>query len=77
MPTSSKPRLSINPPVFFTSAFIIFALVVFASVAPQTAQTLFGSVQSWIMEHTSWFYVLTVALILIALIIPTSCLNPL
>lgn len=69
MNTAKLRRASINPPVFYPPAIIIFALVFFASIAPQTAQSLFGSAQSWIMEHTSWFYVLTVALILIAIVV--------
>ena len=59
---------TINPPVFYTSAAIIIALVTFASLAPDTAQSVFGAVQGWIMENVSWFYVLAVALILISIV---------
>lgn len=59
---------TINPPVFYTSAAIIIALVIFASLAPDTAQSVFGAVQGWIMENVSWFYVLAVALILISIV---------
>lgn len=58
---------TINPPVFYTSAAIIIALVLFASIAPDFAQTFFGAIQDWIMENVSWFYVLIVALILICI----------
>lgn len=67
MDTPTQRGGTINPPVFFTSATIIIALVVFASAAPDIAQSVFGAIQSWIMENVSWFYVLTVALILIGI----------
>lgn len=67
MSTPTQRRGHINPPVFYPSAAIIIVLVLFASFAPQTAQSLFGTMQAWIMENTSWFYVLTVAIILIAI----------
>lgn len=67
MDTPTQRSGTINPPVFYTSAAIIIALVIFASAAPDTAQSVFGAVQDWIMENVSWFYVLTVALILMAI----------
>lgn len=63
----TSPR-TLNPPVFFGSAALILALVVFAVALPQTAQALFGQVQSWIVGNASWFYVLAVALILITVV---------
>src|SRR5699024_10627602 len=39
---------------------------VFASILPETANTYFTQIQSWIIDHISWFYVLTVAIILLA-----------
>lgn len=67
MHTPTQRSGTINPPVFYTSAAIIIALVLFASIAPGFAQTFFGAIQDWIMENVSWFYVLTVALILICI----------
>lgn len=66
MKNSSAREKTINPMVFFTSAFFITALVVFASILPETANTYFTQIQSWIIDHISWFYVLTVAIILLA-----------
>ncbi|HUH86672.1 MAG TPA: choline BCCT transporter BetT [Pusillimonas sp.] len=63
---NQKPRLEINPPVFFTSAAFILGLVIFAAAMPDTLQRLFSSVQNWIFQNVSWFYMLTVAIILIA-----------
>ena len=71
METSPRPARTLNPPVFFGSAILIFALVLFAVALPQTAQALFGQVQSWIVGNASWFYVLAVALILITVVFLT------
>lgn len=57
---------TINPTVFYTSAFLITVLVLFASIFPKTADNHFNQVQSWIVGHVSWFYVLTVAIILLS-----------
>lgn len=53
-----------NPPVFFGSALIIFGFVLFAVLAPKTAGTVFGDIQSWIITNTGWFYILAVAIFL-------------
>ena len=66
METPIKGRATISPPVFYTSAILITALVIFASVLPETAQSFFGDMQAWIVENVSWFYVLAVALILLS-----------
>lgn len=66
METPIKGGATISPPVFYTSAILITALVIFASVLPETAQSFFGDMQAWIVENVSWFYVLAVALILLS-----------
>lgn len=66
MDTPTKRGRTINPTVFYTSAFLMTVLVVFASVFPNTADTYFTHIQSWIVGHVSWFYVLTVAIILLS-----------
>jgi len=63
---SAQPRVLINKPVFYTSGAFILGLVVFAAIAPELLQSLFASVQSWIFSNASWFYMLSVAVILIA-----------
>jgi choline/glycine/proline betaine transport protein len=68
METSPHPPRTLNPPVFFGSAALILALVVFTVALPQTAQGLFSQVQAWIVGNASWFYVLAVALILITVV---------
>ncbi len=66
MEIPSRRGSSINPPVFYTSAFIITVLVLYASIFPETAQHNFSQIQGWIVDHLSWFYVLTVAIILLS-----------
>jgi choline/glycine/proline betaine transport protein len=61
----AAPRIAINPPVFFGAAGIIFVLVALTALFPNTAQSLFGIIQTWIVINASWFYILAVALILL------------
>ncbi len=68
METPPKHTTTINPPVFYGSAVLVAAIVLFTSMFPEGAQELFGSVQGWIVESVSWFYILTLALILLATI---------
>ena len=65
---SSTPRIMINRPVFFSSGAFILGLVLFAALAPTTLQGIFSSVQDWIFNNASWFYMLTVAIILLSTI---------
>ena len=68
MDTPSKRGRTINPTVFYTSAILMIVLVLFASVFPDAADTYFTHIQSWIVGNVSWFYVLTVAIILLSAI---------
>ncbi|AMO56897.1 BCCT family transporter [Endozoicomonas montiporae] len=65
--TSSSKSIdhTLNPPVFFGSAILIFALVVYAVAFPASASDLFSRMQASISNNVSWFYVLVVALILL------------
>ncbi|WP_442799002.1 choline BCCT transporter BetT [Pantoea vagans] len=72
MPTSEtdlpKKRSHINPPVFFTSAALIFILVAFAALFPEQADTQLSALQTSLFANASWFYILAVALILLTVI---------
>lgn len=59
-------RSQINPPVFFTSAALIFILVAFAALFRELADKQFGALQSALFANASWFYILAVALILLS-----------
>lgn len=63
---SNRKASTINPPVFYPSAVLILALVLFAVLAPETAQRVFGQAQAWITVNASWFYILAVAIFLMA-----------
>ena len=65
--TSSSPTL--NPPVFYGSAVLILALVLYSVTAPEHAQGLFSEVQAWIIANVSWFYILAVAIILLTVVL--------
>ncbi|GAA5236854.1 BCCT family transporter [Verticiella sediminum] len=60
-----KPRISINPPVFYGSAGLLLLLVLYVAMFEAQAQSLFSSVQDWIIHNVGWFYVLAVAVILL------------
>ncbi|MFJ4068577.1 BCCT family transporter [Pseudomonas sp. NPDC089996] len=65
---SSKPKSTLNPPVFYTSAILILLLVMYAVFFQGEAQTQFDQIQRWINTNASWFYILSVALILISVV---------
>ena len=58
----------LNAPVFYTSSALILLLLIFAVSAPQLADSLFKQLQSTIVTNGSWFYVLTVAVIVLFVI---------
>ncbi|WP_374962670.1 BCCT family transporter [Spongiibacter tropicus] len=67
MPNSS-PGFSlkhINPPVFFGSVILIFAVVLFAVSSPDLAGSVFSQTQNWIVDSFGWFYLLAVAVFLL------------
>lgn len=61
-------RTTLNPPVFFTSAIFILLIVVATIIAPEAAGDLFSATQAWILTNASWFYILVVAIILLAVV---------
>jgi len=58
----------LNRPVFYLSSLAILALVLFALIAPQTADVFFTDLQHTIIENGSWFYVVSVAIILLTVL---------
>ena len=63
-----KPQGKLNPPVFYTATAIIAVLVLFTSILPKQAESAFNVLQEVIVTNGSWFYVLTVAIILITVV---------
>jgi choline/glycine/proline betaine transport protein len=56
--------------VFYSSAILIFIIVAFAAVFPELADRQLSALQSGIFANASWFYILTVALILMSVAYP-------
>lgn len=56
----TEPEETLNPPVFFTSAGLLLALLAFSVFMPEDAIASFTLVKDGILEHLSWFYVLSV-----------------
>ncbi len=59
---------NLNRPVFFSATSIILALLIFSGLMPQTANSLFTTLQNSLTINLGWFYALTVAIILIFVI---------
>jgi choline/glycine/proline betaine transport protein len=58
----------LNRPVFYLSSLLILVLVLFALIAPQAADVFFTDLQKIIIENGSWFYVVSVAVILLTVL---------
>lgn len=65
----AKPWIKINPPVFIASGGLSVLFVVFAVIWPETADILFNAIQGWVIYTAGWFYVLSVALFLIFVVV--------
>ena len=61
-------KSSINPPVFFSSVFLIALMVFVGAIWPSQVQLIFKSVQSWFELKAGWLYILGVAVFLIFII---------
>jgi choline/glycine/proline betaine transport protein len=59
---------SVNKPVFFISAFLIFSSVLAAAFFSRETGALFGSLQSGVVARFGWLYVLSVAIFLVFII---------
>ncbi len=66
---SGRPRIQINPPVFFTSGALALVFVLIAVIAPETTGALFDDIQQWVTHTAGWFYVLAVAGFLVFVVI--------
>lgn len=64
----TRPRMQVNPPVFFISAGLILLFVMLSAVFPERAGSTFDAVQTKIVHDFGWFYILAVALFLIFVI---------
>ncbi|MCV2883589.1 BCCT family transporter [Aestuariibacter sp. AA17] len=65
---AERPSSHLNKQVFLPASGTIVALLLFALLAPNAADTLFQHVQGVIVTNGSWFYVLTVTIIVITVL---------
>ncbi|WP_226704993.1 BCCT family transporter [Microbulbifer elongatus] len=65
---SKEQPAHFNPPVFYSATAVLLLMVAYAVIVPENATSTFAMVQAWVVEHMSWYYVLTVAIILIGTI---------
>lgn len=64
---SDKPAIKgqLHPPVFYSASAMVILLLIYAAVLPQHAETTFNALQAVIIDNGGWFYILTVAILLI------------
>ncbi|NKE47345.1 BCCT family transporter [Roseomonas frigidaquae] len=67
LPTQPRPGLS--RPVFFSSASVLLVLVLFAGLWPDQAAVVFAAAQAWVISSFGWFYMLAVAIFLVAAVL--------
>ena len=56
----------LKQPVFLSASFLIIALLICAALAPTITQNIFNHSQIFLIHQAGWFYVLSVAVIVIA-----------
>lgn len=69
--TQKKPssrKWDVVPRVFWPSAIAIGVIVAAAALLPNTMGNILSSAQKWIFQDLSWFYILSVAIIVVGMI---------
>ncbi|MBU2977079.1 choline BCCT transporter BetT [Alteromonas sp. C1M14] len=69
MTQNTADKAMLNKPVFITSSITILIILIFAALFPETANAFFQSMQASVTENGGWFYILTVAIILLTVVI--------
>ncbi|HCT14948.1 MAG TPA: high-affinity choline transporter BetT [Corynebacterium nuruki] len=59
----------VNWPVFGTAAGLIIAFVLWAWLAPHSADTVINNVKDWIATNLGWFYVLTAGVVVVFVLV--------
>ncbi len=68
IPVNRLAQRNINPSVFLSASGIIVAIILFAVMAPKLADSTFKTLQTLIVNNASWYYILSVAIILLTVI---------
>ena len=59
-------EVRLNQTVFIGSAGVIVLMVLAAAIAPTSTGEMAAELQAWIVDHVGWYYVFTVAVILVS-----------
>lgn len=59
---------SISPVTFFGSAVVAIGLILYASIAPESANALFEHANNWVTAEAGWFYMLAVGIFVVFLL---------
>ena len=57
--------MHINPAVFFPTAFISFAVIMFSLIAPKASADLFAALRGGAVQHFDWFFMMSGNLLLL------------
>jgi choline/glycine/proline betaine transport protein len=68
MSDSTLAPAKLNPPVFYTASGLVVLLLIYAVTFPTQAEAVLGGLQNAIIVNFGWFYILTVAIILITVV---------
>lgn len=63
------PRFVANIPVFIGSVLLIALFVMIGVIVPGGAEQVFKTLQAWILERFGWFYIFSVAVYLIVVLL--------
>lgn len=66
--TTSNKKWDVVPRVFWPSAIAIGVIVAAAALLPNTMGGILSVAQKWIFQDLSWFYILSVAIIVVGMI---------
>ena len=67
--SQKKTYAPVNKPVFFTSALLIVAFVLWAWLLPAQAETVIFGTMDWVATNLGWYYVLTVTIVVIFVLV--------
>ncbi|PIG00259.1 BCCT family transporter [Comamonas sp. 26] len=65
----SVPRTTFAAPVVVPALLALGALLLYCGLMPQRADALFSGAQAWVVGHLDWFYMVSVTLFLVFLVL--------
>ena len=61
----AAPRMTLAAPVVLPALAVLGALLVFCTLQPERAVSLFPGAQGWVVGHFDWFYTVVVTVFLV------------